>query len=235
MHTFYFENINQDIVYFSDEEAKHCLKVLRLRLGDKIWLTNGKGFRYEAEIISDNLKSCTVKILSQIEFKRPEYQLHIAIAPPKNPDRLEWFFEKAVEIGIEEIIILYTKRTERFKISLERLNRIGISAIKQCQGYFLPKLCESTFPELIKNSINFVGQKMIPHCEVEHKIQIMEAFEKNQNALILIGPEGDFTPSEIEIAKNNGFIPIALGNQRLRTETAALYATVAYKAYHQFF
>ena len=230
MFHFYFENLEQDFIALPAEESKHCIKSLRLKNGDLIIAVNGKGMVCEAEITEVSLKTCTLKIISRQFIAPSKNQLHIAVAPTKNPDRIEWFVEKAVEIGIEKITVLHTERTERSRVQIERLKRISIAAIKQCQGFFIPEIEENTFSNLMEESKSFSGGKWIPHCEQGEKQQLADVVQEHQNALILIGPEGDFSPAEISTAMAHGFLPVALGNQRLRTETAAIYATVVYKS-----
>ena len=230
MFHFYFENLEQDFILLPPEESKHCVKSLRLKNGDSIIAINGKGMVCTAEITEASLKTCTLKIISRKWIAPSKAQLHIAVAPTKNPDRIEWFVEKAVEIGIEKITILHTERTERSRVQIERLKRISIAAVKQCQGFFIPEIEENTFMDLMETSKCFSGGKWIPHCEQGEKKQLVDMLQDAQDALILIGPEGDFSPKEISTAMTYGFLPVALGNRRLRTETAAVYATVVYKS-----
>ena len=232
MFHFYFENLESDFIALPPEESKHCIKSLRLKNGDSIIAVNGKGMVCEAEITEVSLKTCTLKIISRRRVAPSKTQLHIAVAPTKNPDRIEWFVEKAVEIGIEKITILHTERSERSRVQIERLKRISIAAIKQCQGFFIPEIKENTFSNLMEESKSFSVEKWIPHCEQGEKKQLADVLQDSQNALILIGPEGDFSSAEISTAMEHGFLPVALGNQRLRTETAAIYATVVYKSKH---
>lgn len=211
----------------NEEESKHCIRVLRLTIGDKIILIDGKGGWYEAEISDDNPKRCTVTIsLSKKEFGKRNFHLHIAIAPTKNMDRLEWFTEKAVEIGIDEISIINCQNSERTVVKTERLNKVAVAAIKQSLKAYLPKINEvMDLKKFIASTINFAGQKFIAHCyEGEIKPHLKSLYQQDKDTLILIGPEGDFSVEEVKMAVGNGFKEISLGSSRLRTETAALYA-----------
>lgn len=230
MHIFYTPNISGSTYTLSEEESKHCVRVLRLKNGDRIQLVDGKGGWYNAEISDDQPKRCSVNILeyTQEESKR-KWKLHIAIAPTKNMDRLEWFTEKSTETGIDEISLLECNKSERSIVKAERLEKVCIAAIKQSMTAFLPKLNEmSAFSEFIKNSAASKGQKFIAHCHARTFLpHIKTIYNKQENALVLIGPEGDFSKEEVELALANGFVEISLGSSRLRTETAAIYACVA--------
>lgn len=207
-----------------EEEAKHALRVLRLSVGDPVLLTDGKGFFYKATIESTNPKHCHVSITETTQ-QPPLWQtrLHIAVAPTKNMDRMEWFVEKATEIGIDEVSCLQCRYSERKEIKTARLEKIMVSAMKQSQKAYLPCLNEMTpFRSFITRP--FDGRKFIAHCEPGEKLLLKDTYLPGQNALILIGPEGDFSPEEINLALANGFEAISLGESRLRTETAALVA-----------
>lgn len=231
MHLFYTPDINTDQYTLNEEESKHCVRVLRLTIGDRIVLIDGKGGLYDAEITLDHPKRCEVKIITKKkEVGKRSYQLHVAIAPTKHMDRLEWFAEKATEIGIDELSLLNCQHSERVIVKTERLEKVLVSAIKQSVKAYLPKLNEVTdFKKFIAATIDFKGQKFIAHCyptqnkEVE-KLHLKEQYKLKQNALILIGPEGDFSVEEVKLAMDNGFQEISLGTSRLRTETAALTA-----------
>jgi 16S rRNA (uracil1498-N3)-methyltransferase len=225
MQLFYTPDITDSPIYYlSEEESKHCIRVLRLQLNDHVQLIDGRGGLYEAEIIDAHPKKVALKLLSlQSEYAKRNHYLHIAVAPTKNLERLEWFLEKATEIGIDEISLINCQRSERKEAKAERLNKIITSAIKQSLKAYHPKLNEITpLQKLITQP--FDGQKFIAHCEPGEKLELSKAIKPNGRYLILIGPEGDFTPKEIEDALQNGFEPITLGNSRLRTETAALEA-----------
>ena len=219
----FFTNNTEDQFILSKEESNHISKVLRKKEGDAVYFTNGQGLLLIAEIISSNNQKTKVKVTSRIEKeKEHNYNLHIAIAPTKNIERFEWFLEKTTEIGIDEITPIICDRSERKIIKNERCNRILLSAIKQSLKYHMPKLNESiSFNEFIKQDIQ--GSKYIAHCEDVKKIELRNEKTKNQ-ITILIGPEGDFSPSEIKTAIQRSFTPINLNNSRLRTETAAIIA-----------
>lgn len=207
-----------------EEEAGHCIRVLRLTEGDEILLTDGKGMFYKAAISRAHPKHCEVDILES--WQQPalwNFQLHIAVAPTKNMDRMEWFAEKATEIGIDAITCLNCRFSERKEVKLARLEKILVSAMKQSQKATLPVLTGMTdFRTFVTQP--FDGRKFIAHCEEGDKKLLKQLYQPGENALVLIGPEGDFSPEEIELALKNGFLPISLGESRLRTETAALVA-----------
>lgn len=207
-----------------EEESGHCIRVLRLVEGAEILLTDGEGHFYKAMITRAHPKHCTVEILDSWQAgKTWPFYVHIAVAPTKNIDRMEWFTEKATEIGIDEITCLNCRFSERKEIKTSRLEKIMISAMKQSQKAVLPKLNGMTdFKSFVKQP--FDGRKFIAHCEKGEKPLIKELYHANENALILIGPEGDFSLEEIRWAEENGFEAISLGRSRLRTETAALVA-----------
>lgn len=223
MHLFY----TPDILTRSElptEEAQHCIRVLRLTRGDEIMLTDGKGNFYKVEITEITGKRCMVSITETI-FQEPVWpcHLHIALAPTKNMDRNEWFAEKATEIGFDELSFLNCRFSERKVIKTERIEKILVSAMKQSLKARLPKLNEMTdFDAFIKK--DYPGQKFMAHCYKGDKPLLKNVIRKGEDALVLIGPEGDFSPEEVEKAIAKGFIPISLGNSRLRTETAALVA-----------
>lgn len=207
-----------------EEEAGHCIRVLRLCEGDEILLTDGDGSFYKAAISRAHPKHCEVRILES--WKQPDlwnFNLHIAVAPTKNMDRMEWFAEKATEIGINTITCLNCRFSERKEIKTARLEKILVSAMKQSQKATLPQLDGMTdFKKFV--ALPFGGRKFIAHCEEGEKPLLKSIYHPGENALILIGPEGDFSPEEIKLAKENGFEAISLGESRLRTETAALVA-----------
>jgi 16S rRNA (uracil1498-N3)-methyltransferase len=211
--------------FFSKEESKHIVKVLRKKIGDQLYITNGKGTLFTAEILIDSDKKCVVKIIEIVEKdKEWNYNLHIAIAPTKNMDRLEWFIEKATEIGIDEITPILCDNSERKVVKIERLEKIMLSAVKQSLKFTAPIINK---PIKFKDFISTVkGESLlIAHCEEDHKVSLKEANLKKENIVLLIGPEGDFSLNEINKAKENNFLPVTLGKSRLRTETAGIVAT----------
>lgn len=224
MHLFYTPDIKTATYQLDEEESKHCIKVLRLKNGDQVNLIDGKGGFYLAEIIDGHPKRTVLNIKQKNpEYAKRNHYLHIALAPTKNIDRFEWFLEKATEIGIDEITPIICDRSERKEIKLDRSNKIIASAIKQSLKAYIPKLNNYlTFKTFISQAS--ADLKFIAHCEENKKSAIGDVFKPQQKYLILIGPEGDFSPSEIELALQNGFVAITLGESRLRTETAALEA-----------
>lgn len=223
MYLFYTPDI-QILSELPEEEASHAIRVLRLQLGDEVMLTDGKGNFYRAEISNANHKRCLLNIIETIP-QEPLWSghLHLAMAPTKNMDRTEWFAEKATEIGFDELTFLNCRFSERKVIKTERISKILVSAIKQSLKARLPKLNKMTdFNKFITQP--FKGQKFIAHCYEGEKPLLKDTIRKGEDALVLIGPEGDFSEDEVKKAIENGFTPISLGNSRLRTETAALVA-----------
>lgn len=224
MHLFYTPDILSDTYTLHEDESKHCIKVLRLQLGDSITLIDGKGGLYEAEIIDAHPKKTTLSIKNvQREYGKRNHYLHIAIAPTKNIERIEWLLEKATEIGIDEVSFIICDRSERKEVKMDRLNKIVTSAVKQSLKAYHPKLNEAlSFKNFITKTQ--ASQKFIAHCLPEEKKTLKDCINTQADYVILIGPEGDFTAEEIILAIDNNFNPITLGNSRLRTETAALAA-----------
>ncbi len=223
MQRFFSTNINGDVILLSEEEAWHCTKVMRMMPGDLLSITDGKGNLYECELLDNHPKKCIAKILTKLEEKPRSWKLHIAIAPTKNNDRLEWFIEKATEIGIDIITPLYTAHSERTRIKPERIQKILISAMKQSLKCTVPILETAvTFGEIIRKPFN--GQKFIAYCETGSEESLITQYKKNSDVLILVGPEGDFSPQEVALSREELFIPVNLGEARLRTETAGVVA-----------
>lgn len=225
MHVFYTPDITDADYVLNEEESRHCMKVLRLVVGDVVHLIDGSGGLYEAEIITESKRNVTLRVLDTKKgYQKRNHRLHIAVAPTKNIDRLEWFLEKATEIGIDEITPVICDRSERKIVKEDRLNKVITSAVKQSLQAYHPVLNEAvSLKELINNQQ--ADYKLIAHCiDGEPRNFISEITEPGKSYLILIGPEGDFTPNEIELALQNDFKPLTLGNTRLRTETAALAA-----------
>ena len=225
MQLFYFKAIDQESQQFSfdKEESKHIHKVLRKKEGDILFVTNGLGLCFKTEIILASDSKCTVKILSFEAQTKPNYHLHLVVAPTKMNERYEWFLEKATEIGIHEITPIICDHSERKVIKTERFEKILLSAMKQSNQNFLPILNEPIdFKSFVQKEIG--GQKFIAHCEDKHKKSLKNSLIKTKDVTILIGPEGDFSAVEIKMALENQYIPLSLGTTRLRTETAALVA-----------
>jgi 16S rRNA (uracil1498-N3)-methyltransferase len=221
MHLFYDTNITPETISYqlNESESRHICKVLRLKNDDSIGLLNGNGLYAEAIITDANQKRCSIEITSKQQQEKPTYSVHIAICPTKMNDRMEWFVEKVTELGVTEITFLLSKNSERKAIKLERFENIAISAMKQSKRLFLPKI-----NDLIKVD-QFTKQHpngFIAHCYDGDKQNLLEIFDRSSP--ILIGPEGDFTQEEALFAKQNGYKEITLGENRLRTETAGLYA-----------
>lgn len=224
MASFYDSRIQTSDKTFqlSEEESKHICRVLRMKENDIIEILDGNGHLFSCSIALADPKKCLVNVLSFKQDQDPSYELHIAIAPTKNMDRIEWFVEKATEIGITEITFLSCKNSERIKINEERIQRILISAMKQSKRTYLPKMNGiqgfSTFVTSHKNGL-------IAYCGDMEKTTLNSSLQRS-NCPILIGPEGDFHPQEVTLALENGYKIITLGENRLRTETAALVACV---------
>ena len=223
MHVFYTPDIDT-CPELPEEEAGHCLRVLRLGVGDEVMLTDGKGFFYKAVISAATGKRCQVKVVEKIEQEKFwKGHLHLAMAPTKNMDRIEWFVEKATEIGFDELSFLNCRFSERKVIKTERIEKIVVSAMKQSLKARKPIVNEMTdFAKFMQR--DFQGQKFIAHCYEGEKPLLKEVLKPGEDALVLIGPEGDFSPEEVQKAEALGFQPISLGKSRLRTETAALVA-----------
>jgi 16S rRNA (uracil1498-N3)-methyltransferase len=225
MHVFYTPDISGADYSLNEEESRHCMKVLRLVIGDVVHLIDGRGGLYEAEIVSESKRNVTLSVLhTTTAYQKRNHSLHIAVAPTKNIDRLEWFLEKATEIGIDQITPVICDRSERKIVKIDRLNKVITSAVKQSLQAYHPVLNEAvSFRDFIaKHKADY---QMIAHCiDGEPRNFISQVTEPGKSYLVLIGPEGDFTPDEIELALQNDFKPLTLGNTRLRTETAALAA-----------
>jgi 16S rRNA (uracil1498-N3)-methyltransferase len=223
---FFTEPINDTypIVVLDEENSKHIVQVLRMQAGKQIKLTDGLGNIYIVEITEAHKKRCVVKIISKEFTAQTKNKVCIAISPVKNNSRLEWFLEKATEIGVTEIVMLMCERTEKQNIRLDRMKGILISAMLQSKQAWLPVLEEpKKYTEYVKSIQS--SNKFIAHCEEDKKTSLKEITNQlTSQSTILIGPEGDFTKEEIALALQNNFIPIALGSTRLRTETAALVA-----------
>jgi len=207
-----------------EEESQHAVKVLRLQVGDAITVVDGLGGFYNAKITNPHPKHCGFEITETIaEYGKRDYKLHIAIAPTRNIERLEWFIEKATEMGIDEITPIICRFSERKIIKAERLDKIIVSAAKQSVKAYFPKLNPlCTIDELMKK--HQASQKFIAHCYEEDKKLLQTEIQKSSDVLILIGPEGDFSKEEVQKALSAGFVPVSLGNSRLRTETAGVVA-----------
>ncbi|MBP6335386.1 MAG: 16S rRNA (uracil(1498)-N(3))-methyltransferase [Bacteroidia bacterium] len=230
MDLFHSENLIDGCIVLGDEESHHLIKVLRRKSGDVVFVTDGKGVLYTTEVSDTNSKKCTLKIVKKQEFPdKKNYRLHIAIAPTKNSDRLEWFLEKATEIGIDEITPLICKHSERKIVKEERLNKVLIAAMKQSLHFVLPILKPTeSFSNFLK--ITRAPQRYI--CSMEATEFLSERYKTDEDTVILIGPEGDFSKEELREAIEHGFVPVSLGNSRLRTETAGIMACATIAVIH---
>lgn len=226
MNTF-FGIIQNNAAILNEDESLHCVKVLRHKVGDIICVIDGKGTRAIGKIEAAHAKQCAVSLSNkETVSKTRNYYLHVAIAPTKNIERIEWFVEKAVEMGVDEISFIRCKNSERTVVKEERLIKVAESAVKQSKQAYLPKLNALTdFKEFVKNAVADV--KLIAHCEENQKTPINAKILKGKSHLVLIGPEGDFSKEEIELSLNSEYQAVSLGENRLRTETAGLYATAA--------
>ena len=223
MNLFFGNTSHDGFALLTEEDSGHCIRVLRMKSGDQVFFTDGTGNFYSGTISDPDPKKCRVRIAeTKQEYGRRNYSLHIAIAPTKNIDRLEWFLEKATEIGIDEITPVICQRSERRVLKTERLNKVLLSAMKQSLKAYLPKLNEPV--ELHK----FISGNATEHkyiCMMNAEEHLKNKLTKSENTLILIGPEGDFTETEIALSHRHNFIPVSLGESRLRTETAGIVAT----------
>ena len=223
MHQFHCPELDTDVVELPEEEAHHAGSVLRLKVGDRIALLNGRGLRVEAMLIEVGRSRVVSQVISRVSMPLERtHRIHLAVAPTKQMDRFEWFVEKAVEIGVDRITPLVTSRTERARLRIDRLDRVAISAMKQSQRTWLPVIDELTeLKDLLTEELP--AQRFFGWCEGEHA-PLMERYSPRADVLVFIGPEGDFTPAEAELLRKHHVQAIALGSARLRTETAALAA-----------
>jgi 16S rRNA (uracil1498-N3)-methyltransferase len=223
MHLFHCADLLGTSADLPEEEAHHATAVLRLTVGTRIGLLDGAGMKATGEIESTSKRGCTVRILERVMVPAERVaRIHLAVAPTKQMDRYEWFVEKAVELGVDRITPLATERTERDKLRIERLERVAISAMKQSQRAWLPRIDElTTLDQLLSEDLP--QQRLFGWCEGEHT-SLMERYHPAQHVLVMIGPEGDFTPEEADALLTNGFRSVSIGVARLRTETAALTA-----------
>ena len=227
MQLFYNPTITKDSkeIKFDKEESRHIFKVLRKQEGSVLNLTNGKGFFFKVRLIQSNLKNCMATVLEVKKQEPLPYSLHLVVAPTKLNDRYEWFLEKATEIGVTEITPIICEHSERKIIKIERFDKKIQSAMKQSLNAFLPKINKAIpFGDFLKLQEGNLNQKLIAHCEESNKKSLKSVLKPNDNTILLIGPEGDFSTNEINESIKAGFIPVTLGTSRLRTETAAIVA-----------
>lgn len=228
---FYVDNLSSGSLTLNEDTSKHMVGVLRMTNGDEVLLTDGKGQKAKAQIVDGNRKRCVVQVQAIDTEEETKPNVSIALSLIKNASRFEWFLEKAAEIGVNEIIPLRCDRTEKSTFRHDRMQSILISALLQSQQTWLPVLHEPTsYQDVVKSSLQ--KEKFIAHCLPEKKQQSAGSHSRlaiHDSRLILIGPEGDFTEKEIAIALENGFVAVALGNTRLRTETAGIVAATLLK------
>lgn len=228
MQFFYHPDLSHPVFELLADEAKHCVKALRKRTGDEIFITDGNGRLSTAQIIDASSAHCAVQILkTEEEYALRPHQLHLAIAPTKNADRIEWLVEKSIEIGIEHISFITCEHSERIKLDLDRLKRIAISAIKQSNTTLIPTMQIIDYKDFIFNNKG-IENRYIAWCDEHNQNEFAKQELKGKDAILLIGPEGDFSPEEVKLAENNGYQAIKLGSRRLRTETAGLYGVCVY-------
>lgn len=225
MQLFYEEEINGDVFTLDPHESNHLGKVLRKNIGDTVLFTNGKGSLFTCQIEDNNPKKCRLKIVEQLFTPMEKSHIHLAIAPTKNMDRMEWMLEKITEIGFNEITFLKTAHIERSRLKLDRLQKKLISACKQSFKTWLPEINPMVDYEKFISDPDFQAhERFIAYVDKDNNRHLMHQASVGQSYLVLIGPEGDFSPGEITLAINNGFKPCSLGKHRLRTETAGLVA-----------
>ena len=224
MHYFFAPDISQPLVTLSNEESEHCVRVMRHREKDEVCVTDGCGHLAEAVIVEAHPKKCLLEIRRQVTDNLLTHNgLHLAIAPTKNADRMEWLLEKAVEIGICSLTFLHCDHSERSHLNLDRLQRLAIAALKQSQTTWLPPLRMESFSSFILQNNDIQADKFIAWCDENNQKQLVNAPRQFSEMILLIGPEGDFSAEEITLARESGYMEVKLGDRRLRTETAGLY------------
>lgn len=224
MHLFYTPDIDGMFYTLNPEESKHCVRVLRLAEGEEVSLVDGRGNWYNGVVALADAKGCRVECLEKIEnYGRRNFHLHLAVAPTKNIDRIEWMLEKCTEMGVDEITMLNTNHSERKVVKDERLEKVVVAAMKQSLKAYLPKLNPMTdFKSFVVSCRE--TQKFIAHCNEGEKQRLDKLYRPGCDVVVLIGPEGDFSEEEVKIAREAGFVAITLGESRLRTETAGIVA-----------
>ena len=232
MQLFYCKDITPNAFCTLDaEESRHAVRVLRLREGDELNVTDGKGNLYTCQIVEASDKACSIQSISPLISHLSPFTFHLAVAPTKNPSRMEWLMEKAVEIGVGEITLLDCDHSERSFLKTDRLEKLAISAMKQSLHTVLPEIHPAVSLRDLLSTTHYPlpTQKFIAHCEADKpRTPLATALQPGQDTVVLIGPEGDFSDEEIALALECGFQPVSLGPSRLRTETAALYAVTAF-------
>ena len=224
MNVFYLPTAQLGTISFPEEESKHIVKVLRMKEGDRFCVTDGNGSLYDAELVDAHPKRAAAELSNQRQgYDIRDFKVSIAIAPTKLNERTEWFLEKATEIGIDEVKLFASYHSERRTANVERFKKIIVAAMKQSVKSKMPVIEDIVaFDKLVRQ--NYDGQKFIAWIDDDVTEQLCDLYRKGENALVLIGPEGDFSKEEVQLAKDNGFVPVSLGKARLRTETAAVVA-----------
>lgn len=229
MHVFLISGKEGNKLLLNEEESWHCSKVLRMEVGEMVYLLDGKGMQYVAELEQVHEKNCVAAIKQSITIQKRSRYLHLAVAPTKNMDRMEWMVEKVTELGIEEISLITCKNSERKHMNAERLRRVMLSSVKQSRQAYLPTINDTLSLSQFLEKIQVVnGKKLIAHCHHSADKITLTANETNP-VILLIGPEGDFTTQEVELALRQSFMPVSLGESRLRTETAGIYAAAFFR------
>ena len=224
MHLFLSNDTSAPYATLLPDESKHCVRVLRMGVGDEIWVTSGDGVMCRARVTSPDDKACEVEIVERLEdYDRRPFRLHLLVAPTKNSARLEWLVEKAVEIGVDRITPVICDHSERGVQKTDRLNRIALSAMKQSLKARMPQIDSPVrLADFLRQPVG--GKRYVCYCAGDERHTLHECYTAGEDAVVLIGPEGDFSEKEIALALQQGYLPITLGESRLRTETAALYA-----------
>ena len=224
MNVFYLPDAHTGLMTMPEDESKHCVKVLRMAVGERFCVTNGKGSLFDAQLVEAMPKHAVIELGNErAGYDNTPYNIEIAVAPTKLNERMEWFLEKATEIGISRVRLFTSFHSERREANVERFRKVMIAAMKQSIKSNLPAIDGIvSFEHLVKQP--FEGQKFIAWIDDDVTEQLCDLYNKGENTLVLIGPEGDFSKEEVTLAKQNGFVPVSLGKARLRTETAALVA-----------
>ena len=233
MNLFYQPRIPEGILFLDVEESRHCVKVLRKKAGEEIALTDGRGSFYDAVITKADPGQCFFEIRSKDAAPKKSYFIHVAISPTKNAERIEWFVEKATELGVDKISLIDCKNTERSFIKTDRMVKVAISAMKQSVKATLPAIADRLlqFTEVVENCQE--SEKCIAFVDASNPLHLKDAVDTNTSYCVLIGPEGDFSPEELKTATEHGFLKVSLGHSRLRTETAGMAACHVLNLIHQ--
>ncbi len=224
MNLYYQPGISHGVTHLDADESKHCVRVLRKKSGDTVTVTDGLGFYYDVVITQADARQCHFEIQKKTAERKRPFSIHIAISPTKNPDRIEWFVEKATELGIDKITLINCANTERSHIKTERLRKIAISAMKQSLKATLPAISEGllSFGEVVTTRDE--EHRCIAHVDDTNPLHLRDAVARGTSCCVLIGPEGDFSPDELQSASRHNFRKVSLGPSRLRTETAGVAA-----------